>query len=209
MKKIFVLILILSIATLAFSDITNQVLAGKVIVLDPENGGYDSGPIGPTGLMGKNINLQVALDLAQILKLQGATVILTRSTDTYVPLKNRIEIANKVNADLFVSIAHNSIEGAPNVDRPQVFYWSTSDSSQLAAKIFLREFERFFGTKGDLIREQFTVLQYAQVPAVIVEPCFMSNPSRENWLKSAKNLWREANIYDMAILEYFDQLNTP
>lgn len=211
MKRILlILVFIFSVFGLVFASnyATDQVLAGKVIVIDPENGGIDSGAIGPTGLMEKDINLKVALDLAQLLKLQGAKVILTRATDTYVPLKQRIEIANQASADLFVSIAHNSIQGAPDVDRPQVFYWSTSDSSRLAASIFLKEFEKFFGTNGDLIREEFTVLRYAQVPAVIVDPCFMSNPSREIWLKSSKNLWREANIYDLAILEYFNEINS-
>jgi len=213
MKKVALLsILIFSILALSvFANgqiVADKVLTGKTIVLDPGNGGSDPGAIGPTGLLEKNINLIVALDLAQLLKIQGANVILTRSTDIYVPLKQRIEIANQATADLFISIAHNSIQGAPNVDRPQVFYWSTSDSSKFAAGIFLKAFERFFGTNGDLIKEEFTVLRYAQVPAILVEPCFMSNPTREQWLKSSKNLWREAVIYDMAILEYFETLGS-
>ncbi len=212
MKKIMLFILIFSIFALPiFANgqiVVDKVLAGKTIVLDPGNGGSDPGAVGPTGLLEKNINLIVALDLAQLLKIQGANVILTRSTDTYVPLNQRIEIANQASADLFISIAHNSIQGAPDVDRPQVFYWSTSNSSKLAASIFLKAFENFFGTNGNLIREEFTVLRYAQVPAILVEPCFMSNPSREQWLKSSKNLWREAVIYDMAVLEYFQEIGS-
>ncbi len=209
MKKVMLLFIlifsILSISIFASGQIVvDKVLTGKTIVLDPGNGGTDPGAIGPTGLLEKGINLKVALDLAQLLKIQGANVILTRATDTYVPLKQRVDIANQASADLFISIAHNSIQGAPSVDRPQIFYWSTSNSSKLAADIFLKTFERFFGTNGDLIREEFTILRYATVPAILVEPCFMSNPSREIWLKSAKNLWREAVIYDMAVLEYFE-----
>jgi|UniRef100_A0A7V3RFL5 N-acetylmuramoyl-L-alanine amidase len=210
-----ILILIVLIVTLSLISISAQtqlnvdkVLAGKIVVLDPINGGSDPGAIGPTGLLEKDINLKVALDLAELLKLQGATVILTRATDVYIPLMKRIEIANQANADLFVSMAHNSIQGAPDVDRPQVFYWSTSDSSKLAAKIFLEEFQKFFGTNGNLIREQFTVLTYAQVPAVVVEPCFLSNPQREVWLESSSNLWREATIYDIAILKYFNEVGS-
>ncbi len=212
MKKIMLLILIFLIFALPiFANgqiVVDKVLAGKTIVLDPGYGGSDPGAIGPTGLLEKNINLTVALDLAQLLKIQGANVILTRSTDTYVPLKQRIEIANQASADLFISIAHNSIQGAPDVDRPQVFYWSTSNSSKLAADVFLKAFENFFGTNGNLIREEFTVLRYAQIPAILVESCFMSNPSREQWLKSNKDLWREAIIYDMAVLEYFEELGS-
>ncbi len=209
MKKLFFLFIFFTIfAPFLFAQTqlnVDKVLAGKTIVLDPGNGGFDPGAIGPTGLLEKDLNLKVALDLAQILQIQGANVILTRATDVYVPLRQRIEIANQASATLFISIAHNSIQGAPDVDRPQVFYLSTSDSSKLAAQIFLNEFEKFFQTKGNLIKEELTVLRYAQMPAILVEPCFMSNPKREMWLKSSKNLWREANILDIAILKYFQE----
>ncbi len=133
-------------ASIAFSDSTTQsatfmnVLSGKIIVLDPGHGGEDTGAIGPTGLLEKTINLEVALDLASILKAQGASVYLTRATDVYVSLQARIALANNLHADLFLCMHHNSIEGAPDIDRPQAFYWSTTDNSELAAKIFLEAF---------------------------------------------------------------------
>jgi len=221
MRKIgllFALSLILVSISFASSTNTNvpltanatfmTVLAGKTIVLDPGHGGIDTGAIGPDGLLEKTINLQVALDLASILKVQGAHVVLTRATDVYVSLKDRIDIANKLHADLFLCMHHNSIEGAPDVDRPQAYYWSTTDSSEMAAKIFLEEFDNFTGTKGDLIQEEFYVLRYAQVPAVLIEPFFMSDPTREAWLENPINIWKEALVYDNAILKYFKALNS-
>ncbi len=184
-----------------------NVLIGKTIVLDPGHGGVDTGAIGPTGLLEKTINLQVALDLASLLKLQGANVVLTRATDIYISLEDRIAVANNLHADLFLCMHHNSIEGAPDIDRPQAFYWSTTDSSELAAKIFLEAFDNYTGVQGDLIREEYYVLRYAQVPAVLIEPFFMSDPSREQWLENSSNLWKEALIYDGAILKYFKTIN--
>ncbi len=196
-------------ASIAFSDSTTQsatfmnVLSGKIIVLDPGHGSEDTGAIGPTGLLEKTINLEVALDLASILKAQGASVYLTRATDVYVSLQARIALANNLHAALFLCMHHNSIEGAPDIDRPQAFYWSTTDNSELAAKIFLEAFENFTGVQGDLIQEEYYVLRYAEVPAVLIEPFFMSNPAREKWLENPINIWKEALVYDNGILKYF------
>ncbi len=183
-----------------------EVLSGKVIVLDPGHGGVDDGAIGPSGLLEKKINLDVALDLWKILNLQGATVYMTRKTDKTVYLKDRIELANKEHANLFVCIHHNSVKNAPEVDRTQVFYWSTTDTSKVAADELLKSFERIFNLKGQLIRNDFKVLRLAKVPAVLVESCFMSSPQREKWLRNPRNLWREALAIDDGILKYFDDI---
>ena len=215
MKKIIVPVIFLVVFSISISFASSttftatfmNVLAGKVIVLDPGHGGEDTGAIGPTGLLEKTINLQVALDLASILKVQGASVYLTRATDVYVSLQARIALANNLHADLFLCMHHNSIEGAPDIDRPQAFYWSTTDTSELAAKIFLEAFENFTGVQGDLIQEEYYVLQYAQVPAVLIEPFFMSNPAREKWLENPVNIWKEALVYDNGILKYFKTIS--
>jgi N-acetylmuramoyl-L-alanine amidase len=215
LKKIIVPVIFLFVfsVSISFASSTTttatfmNVLAGKIIVLDPGHGGEDTGAIGPTGLLEKTINLQVALDLASILKVQGASVYLTRATDVYVSLQARIALANNLNADLFLCMHHNSIEGAPDIDRPQAFYWSTTDTSELAAKIFLEGFENFTGVQGDLIQEEYYVLRYAQVPAVLIEPFFMSNPAREKWLENPVNIWKEALVYDNGILKYFKTIS--
>ncbi len=180
------------------------VLGGKVIVLDPGHGGIDTGAIGRDGLLEKKINLDVALDLWKILKIQGATVYMTRKTDKTVYLEDRIDLANEKHADLFVCIHHNSVENAPEVDRTQVFYWSATDTSKMAAGELLKSFERSFNLKGQLVRNDFKVLRLAKVPAVLVESCFMSSPQREKWLRDPYNLWREALALDNGILKYFD-----
>src|SRR5260221_3869767 len=80
------------------------------IVIDAGHGGHDTGTIGPTGLMEKDLCLDVALRLGKIIqqKLPGADVVYTRPDDTFVPLEERTRIANEAKADMFISIHANS-----------------------------------------------------------------------------------------------------
>ncbi len=80
------------------------------IVIDAGHGGHDTGTIGPTGLMEKDLCLDVALRLGKIIqqKLPGADIVYTRSDDTFIPLEERTHIANEAKSDLFISIHANS-----------------------------------------------------------------------------------------------------
>src|SRR5437016_1880111 len=80
------------------------------IVIDAGHGGHDTGTIGPTGLMEKDLCLDVALRLGKIIqqRLPGADVVFTRSDDTFIPLEERTHIANEAKADMFISIHANS-----------------------------------------------------------------------------------------------------
>jgi N-acetylmuramoyl-L-alanine amidase len=80
------------------------------IVIDAGHGGHDTGTIGPTGMMEKDLCLDVALRLGKIIqqRLPGADVVFTRSDDTFIPLEERTNIANQAKADLFISIHANS-----------------------------------------------------------------------------------------------------
>src|SRR6266850_2609781 len=80
------------------------------IVIDAGHGGHDTGTIGPTGLMEKDLCLDVALRLGKIIqqRLPGAEVVFTRADDTFIPLEERTNIANQARADLFLSVHANS-----------------------------------------------------------------------------------------------------
>jgi N-acetylmuramoyl-L-alanine amidase/type II secretory pathway predicted ATPase ExeA len=80
------------------------------IVVDPGHGGYDTGTMGPRGLLEKDLCLDVALRLGQLIEenTADAEVLYTRKEDRYVPLEQRAAIANAINADLFISIHANS-----------------------------------------------------------------------------------------------------
>jgi N-acetylmuramoyl-L-alanine amidase len=79
------------------------------VVIDAGHGGKDTGSIGPNGLLEKDLVLDVALRLGRLIAKQlGAEVVYTRSDDTFIPLGERTAIANRVKADLFISVHANS-----------------------------------------------------------------------------------------------------
>lgn len=78
------------------------------VVIDAGHGGKDSGTRSARSLE-KNVALKVALKLSKALRAKGVRVVLTRSTDVFVPLYERIEKANRVKADLFISLHCNSL----------------------------------------------------------------------------------------------------
>jgi len=107
------------------------------IVVDPGHGGHDPGAVGLSGLQEKDVVLSIGLKLRDKLKEElGLDVVMTRSTDVFIPLEERTAIANKVNADLFISIHANA---APNRNAAgiETYYLNlakTEKVAQLAAK---------------------------------------------------------------------------
>lgn len=107
------------------------------IVVDPGHGGHDPGAVGQSGLQEKEVVLSIGLKLRDKLKDElGLDVVMTRSTDVFIPLEERTAIANKVGADLFVSIHANA---APNRNAAgiETYYLNlakTEKVAQLAAK---------------------------------------------------------------------------
>jgi N-acetylmuramoyl-L-alanine amidase/type II secretory pathway predicted ATPase ExeA len=108
------------------------------IAIDPGHGGYDTGTIGPHGLLEKNLCLDVALRLGQLIEqdISGAEVIYTREDDRYVRLEDRTAIANRANADLFVSIHANSSDSreARGVETYSLSLAAPQESTELAAR---------------------------------------------------------------------------
>lgn len=82
-----------------------------LVILDPGHGGKDPGAIGLGGLQEKNVILPISQMVAQILEQQGIQIMMTRSSDYFVSLQGRTDLANRAGASLFVSIHANSIGG--------------------------------------------------------------------------------------------------
>lgn len=121
------------------SDKKPQPAIAKIrrIVVDPGHGGHDPGAVGQSGLQEKEVVLSIGLKLRNKLQEElGLDVVMTRSTDVFIPLEERTAIANKVGADLFVSIHANA---APNRNASgiETYYLNlakTEKVAQLAAK---------------------------------------------------------------------------
>ncbi len=98
------------------------------VVLDPGHGGHDTGTIGPSGLLEKDVVLDVALRLGMLIEERmGAEVIYTRRDDSFVPLDQRTALANEKQADLFLSIHANA--GSPSVSGPETYYLNLSNTA--------------------------------------------------------------------------------
>ena len=107
------------------------------IVIDAGHGGHDSGTLGAEGIEEKDVVLDVALRLGKLLHDRlGAEIIYTRSDDTFIPLETRTAIANKAQADLFLSIHANSSsdESARGVETYYLNFTSDPTALDVAAR---------------------------------------------------------------------------
>jgi N-acetylmuramoyl-L-alanine amidase len=105
-----------------------------VIAIDPGHGGEDPGAIGPTGLKEKDVVLAIAMQLRERLNAKpGVRVLLTRDSDFFVPLGERVKKAERVQADLFVSI-HADAFFTPDAKGASVFALSQGGASSAAAR---------------------------------------------------------------------------
>ncbi len=103
------------------------------IVVDAGHGGKDPGAVGPSGLLEKDVTLELAKELAvELRRLLGCEVILTRSTDVYLPLEERTAIANKVGADLFISL-HANANKSRDAFGIETYYLNFSKNDKAAA----------------------------------------------------------------------------
>lgn len=190
-------------------------LDGVRIVLDPGHvGQIDKGggwKRGPTGLREAEVNLRVAQFLREFLQAAGADVTLTREVDQslglddHEDLRDRAEIANRLRADLLLSIHHNAA-ATPSANYTSIFYHRSPDhspASLCAARYLLTglndalRLEQHLGCAlvSDLAiykADGFAVLRQARVPAVLVEGSFYSNPAEEQRLRDPLYNRREA-----------------
>ncbi|OGX15493.1 MAG: hypothetical protein A2166_05010 [Omnitrophica WOR_2 bacterium RBG_13_41_10] len=118
----------------------------KKVVIDPGHGGNDPGAIGRSGLREKDVTLDLAKRLDRLLKLQGLDVVLTRSSDRFVPLSTRVDIARRAQPDLFISI-HANANRVRSLSGFEVYYISSGiDDFKRAKETALEEDLRLAGS---------------------------------------------------------------
>jgi N-acetylmuramoyl-L-alanine amidase len=221
---------------------------GKIVV-DAGHGGHDTGTIGPNGLQEKDLVLDVALRLGKLLEEKlGAEVVYTRDDDTFIPLETRTAIANKEQADLFISIHANSSDdpSARGVETYYLNFTSRADALEVAArenavseksihelqdlvkKIALKEKigeSREFAidvqrslysglsAKNPSLRNRgvkkapFVVLIGANMPSILAEISFVSNPDDARKLKTNEYRQRIADSLYKGVARYVNSLS--
>jgi N-acetylmuramoyl-L-alanine amidase len=221
------------------------------IVIDAGHGGHDTGTIGPTGLMEKDLCLDVALRLGKIIqqRLPGADIVYTRSDDTFIPLEERTSIANQAKADLFISIHANSSQdhAARGVETYYLNLKGTAEAMEVAArenasseqgvhdledlvkkiarnekidesKEFAEDIQDSLAkrmqkasktVKNRGVRKApFVVLIGADMPSILTEISFLSNPADEKLLKQPEYRQRVAEGLYQGVASYLQSLNS-
>ena len=200
------------------------------IVLDPGHGGKDNGAMNSRyRLKEKNVNLDISLRVGKILKANGYRVSYTRTNDTFIELEDRTKIANKLKADLFLSIHCNA--ASPSASGIETFSltpsWMPSTGS---TKMPSYAREKLPGNKSDLWnqllsyyiqrslkavtraedrgvkRARFAVLRDLNMTGALIECGFITNPTEGSKLGSAKYRQSVANAIANAIMSYHSTL---
>jgi N-acetylmuramoyl-L-alanine amidase len=165
-----------------------------IVVLDPGHGGIDTGARG-SRLDEKDVNLQIALKVGALLQQNGIKVEYTRSTDSYVGLEERSNIANKLNAAVFVSIHMNSyISSGPA--GTETYFYAPAGNEELFAQYDKRaELARTLQTalvsalqrsNRGVKEANLSVLRNTLMPSALVEIVFISNPTEEALLATTE-----------------------
>jgi N-acetylmuramoyl-L-alanine amidase len=162
-------------------------ILGKKIIVDAGHGGDDTGAIGPKGLKEKEANLGTALFLKDELEKAGAIVTLTRSNDTFLELWERTDIANLSNADAFISI-HSDSFSTTSIGTTTYFNTSVNFNgprSRALGECIQKTLYTSLNTYNRGVKEQdFYVNRMNELPSILVELAFISNPKEEALLDS-------------------------
>jgi N-acetylmuramoyl-L-alanine amidase len=164
-----------------------------VVVIDPGHGGPDPGAVGIGGLQEKGIVLDIGIKVADLLEKQGIQAVLTRKEDIDLDLEPRVQMAQQLNATLFVSIHANSIDlSRPDISGLETYYYQKG--AELAQTIHQSVLEGTGITDRRVRTARFYVLRKTSMPSVLVEVGFvtgrddaarLSNPSYRSQMASA------------------------
>lgn len=192
-KSLLSVLMVYSVLAGCGSKNTN--LKDKIICIDPGHGGTtdsDSFRVGPTGEREEWINLRVALELKTILETKSCEVILTKTEDVPVTLKDRALVAIENEADVFISIHHNAT--ADNaVNFPIVYFHGNASENQASVQFgrsIIKHLSKFiFNNESEMsLVSDYTifpnsgtaVLRHSYgIPGIIGEASFFTHPAEE------------------------------
>lgn len=190
-------------------------MKGRRIAIDPGHGGSDSGAIGPTGIMEKSVTMRVSRELKRLLEAEGATVILTRTGDTEVSekgasatsveeLQARCDVANQAKADIFLSIHADAFTNR-EVKGTTAYYYAqgTKQSKQLADSVRTALIDAIGTVDRGTQSCNFYVVKHTDMPAILVEISFISNPDEEKMMNSETGIKKIAQGIADGIADYF------
>lgn len=182
-----------------------RVPKGRVLVMvDPGHGGKDPGAIGLGGLREVDVILPIAQQVASLLEQQGIQAVMTRTSDYFVDLAPRVTMAERANADLFVSIHANSIgPNRPDISGLETYYYS--NGQRLAQTIHSSILQNLDIKDRGIRRARFYVIRKTSMPSVLVEVGFVTGRDDAAKLSNAAYRSQMAQAIARGILQYIQQ----
>jgi N-acetylmuramoyl-L-alanine amidase len=178
----------------------------RVVVIDPGHGGPDPGAIGIGGIREKDIVIDISREVARILQQQGVYVRLTRSDDRDLDLAPRVAIAERANADVFLSIHANAISMArPDINGVETFYGPGRTRSGRLAEMIQNSILSTFNMRNRGVKAaRFYVIRNTSMPSALVEVGFVTG--QEDAPNLSNPAWRRqmAQAISRGILQYLN-----
>ncbi|NBD33890.1 MAG: AMIN domain-containing protein [Cyanobacteria bacterium] len=175
-----------------------------LVVLDPGHGGKDPGAVGIGGLQEKNVVLPISHHVRKTLQSNGLQVKMTRWDDRFISLGGRTAMANREDADLFISIHANAISmSRPDVNGTETFYYSSGRA--LAQAIQRNIISKIDMRDRGVKKANFYVLRNSAMPAVLVEVGFVTGREDAPRLADPNFRKRMADAIADGILQYVRQ----
>lgn len=173
----------------------------RVVVIDAGHGGRDPGAVGIGGLQEKGVVMDISNQVATLLEQNGVQVVMTRQDDREIDLAPRVQLANRVNADIFVSIHANAIDmSRPDVNGIETYYYS---SGQRLAQTIHNSLLQGTGARDRRVRQaRFYVLRHTSMPAVLLEVGFVTGAEDAPRLANAAYRTQLAQAIVQGILQY-------
>lgn len=163
----------------------------STVIIDAGHGGVDRGGGPGQRIPEKPYTLDTSLRLAQALRARGFRVVMTRTSDIFVPLRDRVGIANGYGDAIFISVHYNS---APRVDAHGFeTYYYRSDSFGLASRLHQAQLRSAVTEDRFVRRRGFYVVRNTRIPSVLCEGGFLTNPGESQRILSTafRQRWAE------------------
>lgn len=175
------------------------------IVIDPGHGGKDPGANSVSGVEEKDFTLSLAQRVYELLWRDPMfEPYLTRTNDRFIALEERARLANEMHADALISLHGNTYDGPEEVSGTETYYFAEGDgSSELAQDIHQHLIEALGFEDRGVRQEDWKVLRTSEVPAVLAEVGFLTNPGNETVLLSEAGQEQAAQAIVDALKQYF------
>jgi len=191
--------------------ITPQELYEYVVVIDAGHGGNDGGAE-KSGVLEKNIDLAIVLALKELLDASDDSVgvYYTRTDDSNPSYERRVGLANKSNADLFISVHNNSYRRSSAIKGTEVMYSESFEgafTSERLAEICMEELTDMLGSRdrGLLEGDSIYIIKNSEVPVALIEVGFMTNKEELRLLNSAEYQEKTAEAIYNAIFRALEE----